>query len=246
MHNKFNFYDFIGYVIPGSLGCVFLYWLINGFFGFYFYLEFKSIGESILFLALAYLIGHLIQTYGNLIEKSAVREWGGWFSEQFLRDDNSYYTTAFKSALRESIKTVFHESAELGTNDETQRQRRQELFNLCYALIVQEGVALHTEIFNSVYSLYRGLIAATNVAIVVSAVITVKYILLLLLPFFRVSIPLSHFWSFSVFHLGIGISTLILSLLVRIPLKERLKRFAQYFANSVYINFYAWFKCKYR
>lgn len=246
MHNKFNFYDFIGYVIPGSLGCVFLYWLIDGFFGFSLHLEVKSIGESILFLALAYFIGHLIQAYGNTIEKSAVREWGGWFSEQFLKDDNSYYTPAFKRALRESIKTVFGESAELGTNDETQRPQRQELFNLCYTLIVQEGAALHTEIFNGVYSLYRGMIAAINIAIVVSAVITVKHILLLILPLFKVSVTSSPFWFFSVFHFGVGLSTLIFSLLVRIPLRERLKRFAQYFANSVYVNFYAWFKRKYR
>jgi len=242
MNNKFNFYDFIGYVIPGSLGCVFLYWFSEGFFGFSLHLEVKSIGESILFLGLAYFIGHLIQTYGNAIEKSAVRGWGGWFSEQFLRDDNSYYTPVFKSALRESMKTVFGESAELGTNDETQRTRRQELFNLCYTLIVQEGAALHTEIFNGVYSLYRGMIAATNIGIIVSAVITAKHILLLLLPLLTISVPSSPFWFFSDFHLGVGIGAFISSILIRRPMKERFKRFAQHFANSVYRSFYVWFK----
>lgn len=242
MHNRFNFYDFIGYVIPGSLACVLFYWLIEGFFAFSLHLEVNSMGESILFLGLTYFIGHLIQAYGNTIEKNSVSEWGGWFSEQFLRDDNSYYTPSFKSELRDAMKSVFGQSVELGTNEETQKARRQELFNLCYTLIMQERATLHTEIFNGVYSLYRGMIAATNIAIIVSAVITVKQILLILLALSRISVPSSPFWFFSDFHLGIGVGALISSILIRLPMKERFKRFAQHFANSVYRSFYVWFK----
>jgi len=246
MQNKFNFYDFIGYVIPGSLGCVFLYWFIEGFFGFSLHLEVQSIGESILFLGLAYFIGHLIQAYGNTIEKSAMQRWGGLFSEQFLRDDNSYYTPTFKSALHESWKSVFGESAEFGSNDEIQRKRRQELFNLCYNLIVQEGAALHTEIFNGLYSLYRGMSAATNIGIIVSACVTAKHTLLLLFQLLRIYLSSGPFWLFSDLQLGLGISALIILILIRKPIKKRFKRFAQYFANSVYMNFYVWFKRNYK
>lgn len=169
-------------------------------------------------------------------------EWGGWFSEQFLRDDNSYYTPSFKSALGDAIKSVFGHSGELGSNDETQKARRQELFNLCYTLIVQEGAALHTEIFNGVYSLYRGMLAVTNIGIIVSAVITAKQILLIVLPLSRISVSSSPFWSFSDFHLTLSIGVFVSSVLIRFPLKERFKRFAQHFASSVYRNFYVWFK----
>lgn len=113
---------------------------------------------------------------------------------------------------------------------------------MCYTLIVQEGAALHTEIFNGVYSLYRGMIAATNIAILISAVITTKHVLLLLLPLFVTSVPPTPFWFFSDFHLSAGLATLISSLLVLHPMKERFKRFAQHFANSVYRSFYVWVK----
>lgn len=242
MQNKFNFYDFIGYVIPGSLACILLYWLLVGFFVLPISIEVKSLGESILFLGLAYFLGHLVQAYGNTIEAQAVKNWGGWFSEQFLRDDNSYFTPAFKSALRDAIKQVFGESADFGGND--QKARRQELFNLCYSLIVQEGAALHTEIFNSVYSLYRGMLAATHIGVLVSVLITAKHMILLLLPFFKIAAPSSRFWYFSDFHFGIGIAALLFFLLIRQPLNNRFKRFAQHFANSVYRGFYVWFKRK--
>lgn len=240
MQNKFNFYDFIGYVIPGSLACVFLYWLFVGFFAVLVSVDLKSFGESILFLGLAYFLGHLVQAYGNRIEAKAVKNWGGWFSEQFLRDDNLYFTPAFKSSLRDAINKVFGDQTDFGSSD--QKARRQELFNLCYSLIVQESAALHTEIFNGVYSLYRGMLAATNIGIFVSTLITVKQLILLLLPSFNFGVPSSPFWYFSDFHFGIGIAALLFFLLIRKPLTERFKRFAQHFANSVYRNFYVWFK----
>jgi hypothetical protein len=242
MQNKFNFYDFIGYIIPGSLACVFLYWLLAGFAGFTITIELKSIGESILYLGLAYFLGHLVQAYGNSIEARAVKKWGGWFSEQFLRDDNSYFTPNFKSALRDAMTNVFGESANLGNID--QKARRQELFNLCYSLIVQEGAALHTEIFNGVYSLYRGMLAATNIGILVSLLISAKQAILLLLRFFKVAVPSSSFLIFSEFHLSVGVGSLLFFLLIRRTLDSRFKRFAQHFANSVYRNFYVWFKRK--
>ncbi len=242
MQNKFNFYDFVGYVIPGSLACVFILWLFAGLFAFTIPIEVKSVGESILFLGLAYFVGHLVQAYGNSIETKSVNKWGGWFSEQFLRDENSYYTPIFKSALRDAMKSVFGETAEFGGNDESHKARRQELFNLCYTLIVQEGAALHTEIFNGVYSLYRGMLAATNIGIVVSLSIIIKQVILLLLTLCKSNVMSNPFWHFSDFHLSLGIGVFIFLFLIRQALGTRFKRFAQHFANSVYRSFYVWFK----
>jgi hypothetical protein len=244
MQNKFNFYDFIGYVIPGMLACIFLYWLLVGILSLPIEVELKSLGESILFLGLAYFFGHLVQAYGNSIETEAVKKWGGWFSDQLMRDDNSYFTPSFKTDLRSAMKKVFGDPTDVGGDDQNQKARRQELFNLCYSLIVQEGAALHTEIFNGVYSLYRGMLAATNIGIITSVIIIIKHLIILILNCFKISVPSSPIWTFSGFHLGIGIGALLLFLLIHHPLEARFERFAQHFANSVYRSFYVWSKRK--
>ncbi|MBI3766498.1 MAG: hypothetical protein HY277_08365 [Ignavibacteriales bacterium] len=244
MQNKFNFYDFVGYIIPGLLACTFLYWLVIGFFSLPLVVEVKSVGESILYLGLAYFFGHIVQVYGNSVEKKAVKKWGGWFSEQFMRDNNTYFTPSFRSELRSSMKTVFGEPTNVGGDDQKQADRRQELFNLCYSLIVQEKAASHTEIFNGIYSLCRGMLAATDLGVITSVVIIAKYAIILLLPCFKFTFQPTPFWSFSDLHLGLGIGALISFLMIRRPLQARLKEFGERFADSVYRSFYVWSKRK--
>jgi hypothetical protein len=76
----------------------------------------------------------------------------------------------------------------------------------------------------------------------VSAVIAAKQIIVLLLPFFKITLPSSSFWWFSDFHMTVGLGAFFSFLAVRPALRARFKRFAQHFANSVYRNFYVWFK----
>lgn len=243
MQSKFNFYDFVGYVIPGALILLLLYWFILGFFNLELLIKVTSIGESLLFLAASYFLGHLIQALGNLIEKKQVEKWGGWFSEQFLRDDNEYYTPEFKSKLKECAQEIFGLSLNSSSEDEQiKKNKRQETFSLCYSLVVQEDAAIHTEIFNGIYSLYRGLLASVWVGVVVSGIISLKHLLWFLFSLLDWTLPKSEFFYFEKLQLELGIAFLIFFIVTIRPLESRFKRFAKHFANSVYRNFYVWCK----
>jgi hypothetical protein len=198
-----------------------------------------------LFLAASYFLGHLIQALGNVIEGKQVNKWGGWFSEQFLRDDNNYYSSEFKAKLKECVKLKFGLLPEASSAaEEIQRKRRQEIFYFCYSYIVQENAALHTEIFNGIYSLYRRMLAAVWVGVFVSGIISLKHLLWLFLSELKISLPQCTFFLYEKLQLTLGIGFLIFFLVTIRPLKARFKRFAQHFANSVYRNFYVLCKRK--
>lgn len=245
MQSKFNFYDFVGYLLPGILLITFIYWLLKGFLVIDLNLELKTIGDSVILIAASYFAGHIVQAIGNTIENQQVKTWGGVFSEQFLREDNNFFSKEFKVLFREYAKESF--SLELNTEEtdiEVQKKHRQEVFYLCYYLIVQENAALHTEIFNGLYGLYRGILVTNWIGCIVSLTIAWKQIIILLCAYFKLHLNYSGFLNYNNFQLWAGcIIALFLILLMR-PLEMRFKRFGQSFAGSVYRNFYVWYKRK--
>lgn len=245
MQSKFNFYDFVGYVIPGGLILALLYWFCLGFFALEWPIKLNSIGESLLFLAASYFFGHLIQALGNMIERRRVKKWGGWFSEQFLREDNDFYTSEYKTKLKECANQKFGLSTDLPSgNEEIQKKRRQEIFSFCYSLIVQENVAVHTEIFNAIYSLYRGMLASVWIGIIISSIITLKHLIWWIFSKLNITFPPFAFFHFEKLQLELGIALLAFFIVCIHPIEARLKRFARHFANSVYRSFYVWCKRK--
>jgi len=241
MESKFNFYDFIGYIIPGAFIFILLFWFLFAFFSFELPFKVISIGGSILFLFFSYFLGHLVQSLGNIVEKKLLEKWGGWFSEQFLRDDNNYYTCEFKNKLKKITCELFGFSYNGSSNDEEQKKRREQIFNLCYSLIVQKNVALHTEIFNGIYGLYRGILIVWDVGIIISFLITLKHLMWLFFLVQDIEPPIGPFWRFENFQLILGIIFLFFFIFSHSTLESRLKRFSQRFVDSVYRNFYVWY-----
>jgi len=72
---KFDFYEFAGIIAPGALA---VYGLARIYpeLGILIHNESVSFGELGLLLILAYVAGHLIQSFGNLIE------WIWWMSNR--------------------------------------------------------------------------------------------------------------------------------------------------------------------
>lgn len=240
MQTKFNFYDFIGYIIPGSFVLFLLYWFAIAGLCIPIEIEFKSFGESVIFLIAAYFFGNITQAIGNSIESRAVKKWGGWFSEQYLRPDNTFYSPEFKKALNEALRKVFSLAENATTDEKILKNKRQEYFNLAYSLIVQENAALHTEIFNGIYSLYRGMLAAVWIGIIVNGIVIIKN--LALWYWSSTKFPESVFFVFDENNLEYSALFLVFLILVVNPLKSRFRRFGGHFANSVYRNFYAWYR----
>ncbi len=243
MQPRFNFYDFVGYIIPGTLGTLFTVAFLNRVLGVG-ELSLDSISGfsgTLLFLILIYFVGHVIQALGRIVEQKEVERWGGWPSERFLRPEDTRYSSEFKEQLLGTAMeyfTVKPVTAEAGS--ERIRQWRQELFGLCYALIVQKGVAQHTETYNGIYGLWRGLLVSFYVGFWVFLVESLKHV----------------WWIASIATTtgGDGISrvqlepfalSVIATLFFGMSLpfaRSRFKHFGERFVDSVYRNFLAYYQ----
>lgn len=235
----FNLYDFIGYLMPGAFVLALVYWLLVGFLGLPLPLSLDSVGESIVFLVAAYFAGHLIQMLGKRIERGKIEQWGGWFSERFLDDDDNFYSPEFKARIRALAQQVFHLTP-ASPGSPASRQQTREIFNLCYSLVMQEGIGAQTEVFNATYSLYRGMLAGMRVAVGVGALVGVKHLALYLLGWRGVPLPTVPFYAYSDLHLALAVLMLALAAVAIPRLAHQWKVFSQHFANSIYRGFYVW------
>lgn len=241
MFDKFNFYDLLGYVIPGAIVVLALYWVGNTGLGLALPPLGSDLASSFVFLGASYLAGHLIQAFGEMWEGRLCKDEGRLSERLLLPQDAPHwvergFSTEFKNRIIDHGTKVFGVPDPNGTPDVSKAKAwRQELFNLCYALIVQEDAAQHTEVFLAINGLSRGVYMASLVGLLASLFIAAK----------QLTLELSHqaqdssTGDFRVFWLGIigvlgSIATAWLA-------RTIFMRFRAYFAESVYYSFEAWF-----
>lgn len=233
MSDKFNFYDFVGYIIPGAAVLALIYWLYVGFFHQPADLAVDSLGDSIIFLAAAYFAGHVVQALSRAVAKRlAPKAFGEQYSKQLLSAKDHHFTDAFKADLVKAIAQVFSLSAAPPSTTQGQPPAippgtGSDAFDLCYSLIVQQSADAHTELFNGIYGLLRGMFMALCLAIPVAIAIIVRNVL-----------------TGDRLQWGLGIAVLVAVGLALPPVISRGKSFSEQFAESVYLSFYAWYCAK--
>lgn len=242
MVSKFNLYDFLGYVLPGTVAFGLLCWFARDFLSLPLPFTVDSFGKSLLAVAISYSLGHFIQSYGNRLERRLVKLWGGWFSVTFLREDNAHYTARFKANLAHFTDTAFDSMKTKSDGALSQR----EVFDLCYSLVVQQTPARHVEVFNGMYGLYRGFLAATWLGIGVSAAITLKSVSIYTLQAIGIALPNQPFFAIEPITAALAAFGSIGFIALRGPIQCRLERFARRFADAVYRSFYAWYIVNHR
>jgi hypothetical protein len=163
MIQNFNFYDIYGYLLPGLvfLGLV---WLPFGLLT-----EDKLPGEwtsAIVGIALAYIVGHVLQTFASSAIRSKIKDSGGvlrYPSEVLLDTENDTFTGEFKTRLYERIRSSFgiDVEGELLEPSDSLSRRRQEVFFLCRVELIKAKSVSYAEQFEGMYTLMRGIVAAT-------------------------------------------------------------------------------------
>ncbi len=227
MQSKFSLYDLVGYIIPS----IFLYFLLYEIAFYYLDITFSfsiaTIGESLYYVLTLYLIGHFIQSLGKIIEKIPFLSLGEYPSEIILREKDEYYTKQFKEKILTSLSTRFNLSFE---DPETIENVKKEAFNLSYSLIVQNNINKHAQLFNALFSFYRGLLTAGLIGILANLMTAFGFIILYKFE--------TNLFSTNIFLLNLG--TIGVLLLLHFLLKSRLMSFSYRFADSVYRSFYVW------
>jgi hypothetical protein len=237
MTSRFSFYDFLGYIIPGAILLLALtYWAESVVkFDLVTVGSVSDVGQTTLFLIVAYLVGHLMQAFGREFEKREARNWGGYFSVQFLRPDATFYTEDFKSQLLDAIRGTFGLTPLVDAPDSEMRDRRlQEMFNVCYTYVIQRGIGQHAEIHNATYGFFRGALVLWLVVIPLFFIAVLRHAAIAVAsgldynqtPFDEVK------W-----HLVVSGTAVLLAGATYPFLRERFKHFGWRFVDAVYRSF---------
>jgi hypothetical protein len=243
MFDKFNVYDLFGYVIPGAIVVLALYWVGTTGLGLALPPLGSDLASSFVFLGVSYLAGHLIQAFGEWWEGRLCNREGGRLSERLLLPANAPhwvdkhgFSTEFKNRIIGHGTTVFGVPDPGGAPDPgTAKTWRQELFNLCYALVVQEDAAQHTEVFLAINGLSRGVYMASVVGFLASGVIVGKQVV------WELSHQAGGPWTGDFRMFWLGVLGVVGSFVTGWLARTIFMRFRAYFAESVYYGFEAWF-----
>jgi hypothetical protein len=240
--NRFNFYDFLGYIIPGSFVAVLLVYAIGAICGdAALFLKYASgVGETIIFLVLGYLIGHLIQARGKQIEDKEKKSWGGFFSVRFLKENDLHYMPDYKKLLKENAAQHFDLSVDLsgeGITDEMKDHRYQDIFDLCYEFDIQKGISRQVDTHNAIYGMFRGMLAVREIGIALASIVTLRNIIVMANYWFAKA---QVNYDLEIPNLIIGVAILAFFITIGPFLQKRLEQVARRFADSVYRSFLAY------
>jgi len=154
-----SLYDFLGYLIPGMLTAWVGQVLMVDVFRLPLGLQFgRTETETAFFVVAAFVIGHFVQVVAQRLEPIAlnprVRSGKGWVrlfpSQRFRLESDQHFSTEFKAAFEQKASRVFR--IPVGS---------REAFDLAYTYVITRGYGHHTEVFNAIYGMSRGLIVAT-------------------------------------------------------------------------------------
>ncbi|MDA1189893.1 MAG: hypothetical protein O2854_09515, partial [Chloroflexi bacterium] len=195
----------------------------------------SSLGEGVAVLLACYVLGHALRATISEHIKSTKP------SRELLspRTETSDASKIFSAPQKERIIRVLNSSFSLDLPAQPNGDQQQEAFRLAYTAIVQNDVAGYVPLYNSLYALYRGLLAASMLSSAILAVSLISWA-------YRIGrgVPLTaHAYATAVFfllftYLAWGGPRL------KSPLLVQFNSYAQSFAKSVYVNFLVWRQTK--
>jgi hypothetical protein len=153
---QFDFYEFIGILLPGAIVMAALVLLFPGW-GLPTLVKDISAGGLGVFIVLAYAAGHLVQAVGNLIETAWWKGWGGMPTDCLRTKPTELLAVQQVSMLEERLrKQLGLTSFDIAS---TTASDWYAITRQIYAAVANAGRASRVDIFNGNYGLNRGLTA---------------------------------------------------------------------------------------
>lgn len=164
MKEKFSYFDFICYFIPGAL----LIWAIILFVkNLEILSSLKTINEftdTLGFIIIAFILGHFIQYRAKVKLEPSIKKkyWNGaFFSEQYLIKDKSFCSEIDRQKFLKMAKEKFgynnKELQKLDSDSDDAKKISHSIYRKAYALINNEGIAERAATANTYYTFFRGL-----------------------------------------------------------------------------------------
>lgn len=147
MKKELSLYEFAGVLIPSVILLFFTELLIEHAY-FFKIIDFSTLGESIIFLAVAYGLGHVLHGIGNLLESLLWKIFGG-MPTGWLTGEPRFKQTLFdEHDTKKIIEKIYKNFGESEGKDYGQ---------LVYADLFAKNQTGKIDIFNANYSMFRGL-----------------------------------------------------------------------------------------
>jgi hypothetical protein len=182
-----------------------------------------SFGGGLALLLGCYIVGHVLRaTVGEWVKPVKP-------SAELLSSGSEAFSAVEKARIVRTLNSAFT----LDLPEEPNDKQQQAAFDLAYTTIVQHNVAGYVPLYNSLYALYRGLLAASWVSWVIVSAHLAYWV--------GRGFPITLHTGTSVvlfvvlFLLSWGVPGLQPS-----PLRKQLDRYARTFALAVYRNFLVW------
>jgi hypothetical protein len=155
MHSRFNYHDFIAYVIPGLLPCLvgILIIFARGHYRLFFFMQ--TFVGLILLLLIAYLVGHFIQAFGAWVEKKVFFEHGFHPGEAYFRRESGMLPAGRFDKLLAKCREKY--GFELTPEELQDPKRREACFNEIRWGIGDGARGEYIRTIDAYYDMYRGL-----------------------------------------------------------------------------------------
>ena len=163
MFERFNFYDFYGYFVPGGFLCAslasfgYLAWILAT--GHPPTLRNVSLGDSVVLLFLAYVSGHVLQTLARAFKILDDPNRNLGMNLLRLGKNPEDKRRLFSEALCQRLHAVIAQRFSLPAVDANtvDEDACRERFNLAYSHVVTSKPGSYAQIYSGHYALYRGL-----------------------------------------------------------------------------------------
>ncbi len=208
---KFSFYDFIGYFLPGSLILLFVDNILVGRD----MLPMSGVGNneilfSIYFVIVSYAVGFISHEFSEIVQKYVLRLiWKGMPSEKLLMDEDKTYTEEYKERIRKKIVDDY------GLSISKNKKANQEIFNLVYSKVQKSSGKEKIQTFNSLYGFTRNFLGSIILCVLMQVT-------------FRLLDGNAILWTKD------NIVVITITLCIIFLLLRRVKRFAIRFVDYVY------------
>jgi hypothetical protein len=157
LDKKFDYYDAIANLIPGTIACLFLLYTSDLLGVALPKIDFGSLGTVGVGIAVAYTVGHLLQSLASSFEPLYYALWGGKPSVKLLTDKSRQFSEEQRRQLVEDLIDFFKVKEKCPEDRKGKRDFHQRLFERCMALCNRNKLG-RVDAFNAIYGFHRVLL----------------------------------------------------------------------------------------
>jgi hypothetical protein len=151
---KFDYYDAIAHLIPGTIGCLVILYFCDILSVTLPKPEVGSLSGLGIGIALAYTVGHLLQSIASVFEPAFYFIWGGKPSVNLLDGGSDYFNDDERRQLIQEFVGFFGIPGSCPHEKKARRNYYQRLFQRCMAVCNRNKLG-RVEIFVTAYGFHR-------------------------------------------------------------------------------------------